>query len=492
MTRPLLALAALALPALASAQSSVSLAEALGAARSQSPSVAMASEEIAAEQAGLRAAASAFDPQLYGSVGGGQVETPLSSLQRASPTVTTAGQGYQQYEVGVQRRFRSGLEVTPLVQMTRTAADQAAALVETTAGLSLAYPVIGGKARNVALAAEGAASQRVSAARSDRDRAEEVAAAEAAVAYWDYVGAARVQAALRVSEDRAARLLTETEALVAADERPAADLVALRADLARRRAARLGADQSVYDSRQRLGLAMGGTAAAADALGPAADALPEVPAVVDVDEAALVARALDARADLLAADLRAHALDREVGATLADLRPSIDVVVDAGYTALSEGGGGPHQFLPLGIGATRGGRVGVSLRINRLGSGATRATAERQRAARERLRIARDDLARRIRADVAGAVASLRSGAAEVAQTRAAVALYDEAVQNERQRLRLGMGTLFDVQIVEERLANARTSAVQAEVRYAQALVRLHAAVGTLGRAGDLRDLPTR
>ena len=483
----LLVLLALAVSARASAQAPVSLADALGAARQQSPEVALAGEAIAGERANLRAAASAFDPQLYGSVGGGQAATPNRSFQGTTPVLATAGSGYQQVEVGVQRQYRSGLALTPLVQMTRTAADGTSALLETTAGVSLAYPVLGGRERNTALAAEDAAGQRISAARADLDRAAETAAAAAAVAYWDYVGAVRIQEALQVAEARAARLLADTEALVAADERPAADLVALRADISRRRAARLSADQSVYDARQRLGLAMGGTAADADALGPAADALPEVPATVEVDEAALVARALDARADLLGADLRVRALDRETAAATADLRPSVDVVLDAGYTTLSEGAAA--QFLPVG-GASRGGRVGVSLRVNRLGSGITRATTERQRATRERLRIARDDLARRIRADVAGAVASLRSGAAEVAQTREAVALYQEAVENERLRLRLGMGTLFDVQIVEERLANARTSAVQAEVRYAQALVRLHAAVGALGPAADLCTLP--
>lgn len=429
-------------------------------------------------------AAAAFEPRLYGSVGSGQAESPLTVLQRPSPDVGTASQGYQQYEVGVRRRYRSGLEVTPLVQMTRTSADGTESLTETTAGLAVAYPVLGGRKRNVDLAAEDAAARRVAAAGQERTRVEEVAAAEAAVAYWDYAGAIRVRDALAVSEGRAARLLADTEALVVADERPAADLVPLRADVARRRAARLGADQSVYDTRLRLGLAMGGTAEDAAALGLPADALPTVPPTVEVDEAGLVAAALDARSDLRAVTLRYQAANREVSARLADRRPSVDVVFDAGYTALSEGSGAPYQYLPLGLGATRGGRFGVTLRVNRLGSGAARAAVERGRADQERIRIARDDLARRIRADIAGAVAELQSGSAEVVQTQAAVVLYEEAVHNERQRLRLGMGTLFDVQIVEERLANARTSTVRAEVRYAQALVRLHTSVGTFLSSG--------
>ena len=485
----LVALLSIALSAPAVAQPGVTLAEALEAAGQQSPSVALAAEEAAAERAGLRAASAAFEPQLYGSAGGGQVETPLTLGQREAGAA--GGQGYQQYEVGVTRRFRSGLEVTPLVRMSRTALDGASPLVETTAGLAVAYPVLGGRARNGELAAEDAAGYRVDAADADRVRSAEAAAAEAAVAYWDYVGAVRVRDALVVSEERAGVLLGETEALVAADERPAADLVPLRADLARRRAARLGSDQSVYDARQRLGLAMGGTAEAADALGAPADALPEVPEAVVVDEAALVASALAARMDLEAAGLRVVALRREARAAAADHRPSVDVVVDARYSALNEGAMGPQDLLPLGIGAHRGGRVGLTLRVNRLGGGATRASAERHQAIVARAQIVRDDLARRIRADVAGAIAGLRSGAAETAQTRAAVALYEDAVDNERQRLRLGMGTLFDVQIVEERLANARTAAVQAEVRYAQALVRLHAAAGRLAGGASAEVLTT-
>src|SRR5690606_19684430 len=103
---------------------------------------------------------------------------------------------------------------------------------------------------------------------------EATAAAQVAQAYWDYVGAVRVRDALGVTAERAQRLLDETETLVAADERPAADLIALRADVARRRAALLQADQAVFQARQALGLAMGGTAEAAAALGPPSDALP--------------------------------------------------------------------------------------------------------------------------------------------------------------------------------------------------------------------------
>lgn len=472
----------------------IALADALEAAVRKSPDVAVAGEIKNLERAGLRAASSAFEPRLYGSLGSGQSSTPLSSLQRPRPGVRTAAQSYQQYEFGVHRRFRSGIEVTPTIQMTRTVAGEAAVLNETSAGLSLLYPVVGGRARSTDRAAEDAAAQRVAAADMDEVQAKQSAMTGAALAYWDYVGAARVLETLTGAEAQAVRLHAETEILVAADERPAADLITVQADLARRRAARLQAEQAAFEARQALALAMGD--ANASDMEPPSDELPVVRTLPLLDEKALVAVALERRTDLHAADRRYQAAVRMQRARRSDLRPALDLVVDAAYSALSEGSAESYQYLPLGIGATRGNRVGVSLQINRLGSGAARAASRRAAAERDRLRILHDDAARRIRAEVAFAIASLRSSAAEVSQTRAAVALYEEAVENERRRLRLSMGTLFDVQMMEERLINARVEAVRSEVRYARALGHLRAATGTLsaedpvGTAARLHSIP--
>lgn len=457
---------------------SIGLADALNAAVQKSPDVAVAAEFKSMERASLRTAASAFEPHLYGSLGSGQSATPLSSLQRPSPDVRTAAQSYQRYEFGVHRRFRSGIEVTPTVQMTRTVAGEAAVLNETSAGLSLRYPVVGGRVRSTDRAAEDAAAQRVEAAGMDEVQAKQSAMTGAALAYWDYVGAALVLNTLSEAEAQSIRLLDEMEILVAADERPAADLITVQADLARRRASRLQAEQAAFEAQQALALAMGD--ADADDIGPPSDGLPAVRPLTLLDERALVALALERRTDLHAADRRYRAAVRMVRARRADLRPALDLVVDAAYSALSEGAAETYQYLPLGIGATRGNRVGVSLQINRLGSGAARAASRRAAAERDRLRILHDDAARRIRAEVAFAVVRLRSSAAEVSQTRAAVALYEEAVENERRRLRLSMGTLFDVQMMEERLINARVETVRSEVRYARALGQLRAATGTL------------
>ncbi|MEM1056016.1 MAG: TolC family protein [Bacteroidota bacterium] len=475
---------------------SVGLVDALAAATTASPEVALASEAVALERANLRAAESAFETQVYAQLGGGQSQTPLTALQQASVGSRTSGSGYAQYEAGASRRFRSGLQLAPLVRVTRTDAEGTLAAVETQALLSLTYPVLGARSRDVTVAQEKAAYRRIAAADLDRTRTAEVAALQVAVAYWDYVGAGLVRDALVSAEGRAARLLEETEALVEADERPAADLVPLRADLARRRAARLGAEQSLFDARQRLGLAMGGSAELATSLGTPADALPTIPASIEADEAALMSLALDARVDLRAADARLAAVERELGARRWDRRPSVDIVVEGGYRGLSEDVAGPQHYLPVGLNSARGTQFGVTLRLNRLSTAAADAAFQQSLAQRERARIARDDLARRVRADVSSALAALRSAAAEVAQTREAVALYEEAVENERRRLRLSMGTLFDVQIVEERLANAQTQAVQAEVRYAQALASLHAATGTLigtpeAAAARIRTIPS-
>lgn len=462
----------------------VTLQDALELTAVGSPDIALASGRVAAERAGLRAAASAFEPRWTGTVESGQTQAPLTAAQRAGVGGPTLGTGYSAYEVGLAKQFRSGLEVSPFLRVTRTETDGVVPFVETTAAAALSYSVLGGARRSLENARERAASLQVEAAQADFLRSRELALGGAARAYWEYVGAVKVAEALEGAETRVSRLLGDTRKLVQADERPSADLIPLRADLLRRRASRLRAEMEAREARRQLGLAMGMASAQADALGEPGDALPTTPPDFAIDERALVAAALAARADLFAAERRLVGAEREVNARRTDLRPAIDVVVEGGYSGLSEGGVGPQHYVPAGLNTVGGGFVNVKLRVNRLRSGASRAAFEAYEVERIRLRVARDDLARRIEAEVIAAVAEQRSGASQVAHTRAAVLLYEQAVEVQRQRLWQSMGTLFDVQIAEERLADAQTEAVRAEVRHASSLVRLHLAVGTLLRDG--------
>ena len=63
-------------------------------------------------------------------------------------------------------------------------------------------------------------------------------------------------------------------------------------------------------------------------------------------------------------------VEREVGALRADRRPSVDLVMEGGYSGLSENVAGPQHYVPLGLNSAKGAQLGVTLRVNRLSTGA--------------------------------------------------------------------------------------------------------------------------
>src|SRR5690606_14930311 len=110
--------------------------------------------------------------------------------------------------------------------------------------------------------------------------------------------AVAVAASVGESEARARRLLRETETLVAADQRPAADLDQLRADVADKAGRRVRADRDVSAARLALGEAMGLGASAAAALPMPGDAFPGASGTgtaADLAAAAMVELALSRR-----------------------------------------------------------------------------------------------------------------------------------------------------------------------------------------------------
>jgi outer membrane protein TolC len=112
--------------------------------------------------------------------------------------------------------------------------------------------------------------------------------------------------------------------------------------------------------------------------------------------------------------------------------------------------------------------------------------------------LGRDELARTIGSAVSVALQALRAAALAADSSERAVAAYEEAVANERKKLRAGLSTNIDVILTESRLTAAELQVVRTEARVAEALTRLRFASGTLVTAGasgqgsvGLRELTT-
>ena len=137
------------------------------------------------------------------------------------------------YSMALQKQFRSGLVITPEVRMNRR--DDllnGGTLNSARVGLSVEMPLLRDRGVQVNAAEERAARHSYEASRLDFQHGRADVMLQATLAYWNYLAAWQRRAAYRESEDRARTLMNETEVLIAAEERPAADLKQLEANLA--------------------------------------------------------------------------------------------------------------------------------------------------------------------------------------------------------------------------------------------------------------------
>jgi len=479
------ALAALlaAAPAAAQQAPGLTLDQAVRHALEASPQIEIARARLDGGQGEVLSAAAPFDLQL-----GVKVQGAQSSQYALAQTGGLADQATVShstgYTVSATRQLRSGVTVQPSLGVTRTTvAGLAQADAASSVNLGVSVPLLRGLGGTALAAPERAARVGWQAYGEGLRHEMATGVLQAAGAYWDYVAA---QARLEVttgSEARAERLLDETRRLVQADERPAADLDALNAALASKRAARFAAEQGVAQARRALGLAMGLDAAGIAALPAPATPFPAAPAwaATPGDQERLVQLALARRADLAGAGLQVRAAEILDRGARSDLKPRLDLRVDVGYTGRQMGPAAAGQLVrPLfdhvpGLNAQL--RVDWQLPLGNLD--ARGAVLQREALVRQQ-RAAQRDLQAQVASAVEVAAQALQRSAAQVAEAERAARLYGAAVEHEREKNRLGASTLFDVTYAEDSRTSAELALVSARVAYAQALAELRFATGTL------------
>ena len=452
--------------------------------------------QVRGSEGALTAAQGTFDLVFTSSLVVSRERSPLSELQQAqfggiTETLTDASA----YELGLQRMFRSGLTIQSGLAVTRSTldlrgpaealADLPALPTSNTARLSVRFsqPLLRGRGLTATAAPERAAALRADAERSRLQQTTADRVLVAVTAYWAYVVAWQTHAIRIASEDRARRLFEETHTLIEADQRPAADLDQLRADLADKAAARVQAEQAVFAARQNLGRAMGLSHAESRRLSPPTaalpttarldfDALPDVEVLIDV--------ALTHRADVQAVQAQTEATRQLRAAARRNRQAALDLDLSLGYTGLSQGADLHRYVSPLAENVG-GLNVRAALRYvipfnNRAAQGAY---AQRQ-AAYDARRIAQDDLARQVALNVSIAYEDVAAGHHALRLTEDAIGHHRQALENERLKFQQGFSTLFNVILFQDRLTLAEAQGIAAQARLAVALATLRYEAGRL------------
>jgi outer membrane protein TolC len=302
-----------------------------------------------------------------------------------------------------------------------------------------------------------------------------------AASYWQLTGALRLRSVAMSSEQRGQVFLDNVQDLIAADRIPRNEINQVRANLADRAAARIAAEQDVAAARQALALAMGLPPEQMMDLNDPADDFPEASAAaLGVETRSYFQLALLHRADYLAAQRRAAAARSLIPAAKNQTEPAVDLTFSAGYSGLREGAY-PSSYLGSlfqgvsGVNATGGVRYQFAPANNAARGRLTQAeTAARQ------AELAVADLARSISAAVVVSKEGLGNASARLQKASESVAGFRQALDGEREKYRLGLGSLVDILTTEDRLTLALDAQVSASLSYALALAQLRHATGTI------------
>jgi outer membrane protein len=465
----------------------LTLTRAIATALSIHPRVQSAEAGVALWRGARQQAAAPFDGIVTSTASSREARDVLPAGGAASSVVYQTARSTA-YGLGFERAFRFGATLSEELSLdqTRLAGATIPGVGTGSATLRLRVPLLNNRGGAVTRNLESAAEAQLDGAFADARQAQASAVLDVAAAYWSYVAAADRLRLLEQTESRAAQLVEDTRQMVSADERPASDTLQVLATLALRTVGRLNAEQQLLEAREQLGLAMGLSGASVLDLPAAITPFPQLapsPDVLDTARALAtaqwVAEATRRRPDLRSLQYQQHASELELRSAEGALRPQMDLILGAGYAGLVQGARSVGGFFaPLrdnvpGLTSS----IQVAMRMptaNALARGRLRVAA----AALDQRDIARRDARRRIETGVTVAVSGVWQARQALRQAERSVGMSSQAVDNERQKFRLGVATLFDVINAEEARLTASLGLINAQAQHAVALASLYFVTG--------------
>jgi len=465
----------------------LSLLDALESTLREHPQIRIEQEQVDIRRGMQREASGIFDRNYSSGLSQSYMPPALSALATSTGTVSYPAQNDTSFDFSAPRLYHNGITAGPVLDLSRTRdiLVNPNGLTQTVFAYQVTVPLRRNRGTEVVTAALTSAGIQVGSARYDLSQAVSDLLAGTASSYWQLTGALRLLAVAASSEQRGAVFLENVRDLIAADRIPRSEINQVRANLADRTATRIGAQQDVVASRQALALAMGLGPEQMIALTDPTDDFPEASLAALSASGSETARqylvlALTRRADYLSAQKRVDAARSLIPAAKNQTEPAVDLTLSTGYTGLQKGAAPSSSLASLYAGVNGVNAVGgVRYQFAPANNAAQGRLAQAEAAVRQ-AGLAVTDLARSISASVTVAVDGLRNAASRLQKSTESVAAFRVALEAEREKYRLGFGSLVDILTTEDRLTSALEAQVGAELAYALALAQLRHATGTI------------
>ena len=482
-------------PTVAAQQESLSISDAVMRTLSSHPGIKIQEERVEQKEGDLQSASGQFDWVGLASISKEEKRYHLTQEQEEAARISnllgqrTISDSWRketnQYLVGVRRPTRSGIVVQPSFSSLDINDPSADLAYENRSdmGVEILIPLLRGLGEESTGALEKAARTALTATEWESKHNISGQILETAAAYWSSLAALGIYMVLLDTGNRADELNSLVELLVKGGEVEPAALHQARGKLLQRKAEVKNAEQSYFESRQRLALAMGYSPQ--EMIHPPAPQGPFPPVVgpeaLDKDrEQKFVTHALNERADYLAAQNNISTQEILLRKAELDRKPRLDFDFSAGMTGLSERENTSRYWRSLYHDkAGPGAYAALTLEWPIENNTAVGEFIKRRSLLRE-ARLTSSLLANTIASDVLVAAERVRSSAREYRLAGESVEAYRDAVRFEEKKVRAGESSLNALIDLEDRYYEVRLTQLQAHRRYALALAELRYSTGTL------------
>ena len=455
------------------------------------PVLHLQEEQVTIERAVTQQATGRFDTVLASGVSQSRFNTSLTTAAQSATSLTNPirnqATNLTNYDFTASKLFRNGMTGGFLVETTRTADNVVNdfGLNRSRLSFEVNVPLLRGRGRDVVTAQESAADLEAEAALFDLNQVIAELLSNSTSRYWFHVAAIRTLDVLENSETRGTTYVENVQALIDADQIAPIEINQVQANLADRTTSRIAAQQRVIESEQGLALAMGLSAGRMAALPEPQDPMPAVKQQTAVDTSvaaieSLMERAIESRADILAARKRQDSAQTISGAAENLTKPQLDLTFSSGYSGFKEGRR-IDRWVSAVVSGVRGvdAVAGVRYEFPPSNNFARGRQSEAIAAVRQ-ADFRYQETARNVTSEVSASLQAVRFAISRVSKARESVEFSQTALEGEREKLRLGLGSLVDLLTIEDRLTNSLLNLVDAELAYALALTRLRFATGTI------------
>jgi outer membrane protein TolC len=349
-------------------------------------------------------------------------------------------------------------------------------------GFDVNIPMLRGRGSDAVAARENAAIKDFEAAELAVTHSAAEAVFKTATAYWQLLAAQQRVDILARSVELQRQLVDMTQALIDANEMPRAELPRALAGEANARSQYESARRDLVKARLELALSMG-VGVESETNAPLAEGpfppVPEDAAVGALDGAALTLGAVDRRYDSRSAMVSVEARKIETRGALLDEKGKLDLGLNASSRAIGE-----DSFSNMAdTWANPSWRVRVQGE-HVFGNNERIGRYEQSAARLDQQAIQSGDLDRNIRLNVVLAYSSLEEAIARYREALRVAELFQQTVDAEFEKLRLGSSTLIDAIQTEQQKTQAELSVVTALQEVAALLARLRFESGTLIEPG--------